>query len=157
MILRNSKCSKKNSVWKENRIICRSTYFKVYSNKNGPKKFVTTGGFQGDGCLLRNGDAAAVCTRGTGLRGTVLRGTGLKMISCSGKKTSSSVLRPHAAVGVSHQILGASKMLLLHFLLPKSHSHTCSPGGGTVNTVVKKEYCHLARMFIGIYLMTPLK
>lgn len=55
------------------------------------------------------------------------------------EKDQFNVLMPHAAVSVSHQILGASKMLLLHFLLPKSHSQTCSPGGGTVNTLVKKK------------------
>jgi len=38
----------------------------------------------------------------------ILSGTGLKMVPCSWKKTSSSVLMPHAAVGVSHQIPGAA-------------------------------------------------
>jgi len=39
---------------------------------------------------------------------------------------------PHPALDVSHQTLGANKMLLSHFLLPKSHTQACSPEGGTI-------------------------
>lgn len=38
----------------------------------------------------------------------------------------------HTALDVSHQALGANKVLLLHFRLPKSHTQPCSPGGGTI-------------------------
>lgn len=45
-----------------------------------------------------------------------------KMLSCSWKRTSWSILMPHAAWTASHETLGANKMALLHCLLPKSHT-----------------------------------
>lgn len=56
------------------------------------------------------------------LQGNILRHW--KMLSCSWKRTSWSILMPHAAWTASHQTLGANKMALLHCLLPKSHTQS---------------------------------
>lgn len=51
MVLKNSKCSKKNDLGKEDGIMSRSTYFKVYLNRKGPQLFIINRAFACSSCF----------------------------------------------------------------------------------------------------------